>query len=110
MFEFTGITSTDIRMTRGDTEYIGVNLFDGEKPYELQPGDKLVLSVRKNIDAEYTFQLESDEMATFFLDHDKTANLDYGTYVYDIQLSTADGGVYTVIWASNFILVDEVTR
>lgn len=39
----------------------------------------------------------------------ETEGLDYGTYVYDIQLTTADGTVDTVVPPHPFVLEEEVT-
>lgn len=42
------------------------------------------------------------------IDPDDTADLEFGEYVYDIELTDADGAVDTFITASPFVILPEV--
>lgn len=109
------ITQTAIGLTRGDTAFLDVaitNQVDGS-PYEMASGDKLVLTIRtarKGTSGSQQILVKTlTGSGTFeFLPAD-TANTDYGAYVYDIQLTTAAGEVYTVIPESTFEILSEVT-
>lgn len=110
MFDISGENLTDIYLTRGDTASLQVNLCDGGNVYNLQPGDKLTMTVRKTIDSSKAFSIVANEDGVLSIVHNDTAALDYGVYVYDIQLTTTDGGIYTVIPVSTFEVGQEVTR
>ena len=111
MFEITGDNLTDIYLTRGDTAALETVLNDYNGVYKLNENDTLTLSVRKTVDSpNYAFQVTADENGVFTIAHDKTADLECGRYVYDIQLETDDGEIYTVIFPSVFEIGEEVTR
>lgn len=111
MFDITGITETDIRITRGDSATLTVELFDDSGKYDLKPGDKLQLCAKKNVnDSQYAINITADEYATFAFEPDDTKNLEFGTYLYDIQLTLKDGKIYTVIPLSHIIITEEITR
>lgn len=111
MFEITGIKETDIRITRGDSALLSVELFDDEGAYELKPGDKLELCAKKHVqDTHYSIHLYADDSATFAFAPSDTAKLAFGSYPYDIQLTLANGDVYTVIPLSHIIICEEVTK
>ena len=46
---------------------------------------------------------------TFRFEHEDTCTLEFGLYVYDVQLTTANGEVYTVIEPTSFEILEEVT-
>lgn len=116
-----------IYMVRGDDEVLDVTLTldDGETPYELQPGDVLTLTVRKEParDSEILMQISGvSGGARIPIRHEDTKDLEYGAYSADIQLYTADGlrkTVWPVLEASrqrlkagnlkNFNIASEVT-
>ena len=79
----------------------------GEK-YNLQEEDKLVFTVKKNTSTDITILQKQILGDTFTLTHDDTKCLDYGKYVYDIQLTQANGDVTTVIQPSVFEIMPEV--
>ena len=110
MFEITGITQTDLRLTRGDSATLAIGLTDENgKEYKLKSGDRLILCAKKSIsDNAYAIQLQADENAQFTFRPSDTANLAYGSYYYDIQLTQASGNVYTVIPLSHIVITEEV--
>lgn len=102
MFQVNG---TNVKLTRGDSATLAVTL-DG---YEPQEGDVLTLSAKTSVTADdYLFQLTAADNVFTFLP-ETTDGLKFGSYAYDIQLTTAAGEVYTVIPVSAFILMEEVT-
>lgn len=99
----------DIKIIRGDTSRFEVEVLDktGEK-YNLQEEDELVFTVKKNTSTDITILKKQILGDTFTLTHDDTKKLDYGKYVYDIQLTQSNGDVTTVIQPSIFEIMPEV--
>lgn len=101
-----------VKLTRGDTARFSVgitNEADGSA-YEMQSGDTLTLTIKKNSnDAEPLVQKVLTGAATFHIEPKDTAKLAFGKYKYDVQLNTASGDVYTVIEPTTFEILQEVT-
>lgn len=101
-----------IELTRGDSAHLSVSItndVDGTA-YEVQPEDKLFLSVKKTVnDAEPCLQKVVQGNTTFHIKPEDTSALNFGKYKYDVQLETADGDVYTVLGPETFELLSEVT-
>lgn len=85
----------NITMTRGDTVRLALSLKNADgTPYELQEGDKVYFSIRTE---EMVISREvTDEVVIYPAD---TAELEYGTYDYDVEVVLANGDVNTVIVA-----------
>lgn len=100
-----------IELTRGDTAYFDVSITDiDESPYEMQPNDTLTLSVKKSVnDAEPAFQKIIQGHALFHIEPKDTAGLAFGKYKYDVQITTENGDVFTVIGPETFEILSEVT-
>lgn len=100
-----------IKLTRGDTARLTVSVTDGSgEPYEIQNGDTLTLSLKKNVkevDSLMTKTIKGTDM--FHIKPDDTSGLNFGTYIYDVQLTTVNNDVYTVIPPSTFEILTEVT-
>ena len=114
------INGTTIRLTRGDTLPITVVIYepDGKTEYEIQPGDSVRFALKHSsmtqgrtafTDAEPLIlkQIPTDTLL-LQLDPEDTANLCFGTYKYDIEITLADGNVCTFIENADFILSPEV--
>lgn len=107
----------NLKMTRGDSEYFTISKYQSLEGVETQqlflPGDSVTLTVKEYIGAEEaTLSKEVtvfiDGKAPFeFLPSD-TNDLEVGEYVYDVQLTKADGKVTTIIKPSIFELTGEV--
>lgn len=101
-----------IKLTRGDTARLTVDInndVDGNE-YIIQEEDILTMTIKKNIsDTEAALQKISKGVNVFHIQPSDTSHLDFGSYKYDIQLTTADGDTYTVIGPSSFVLLKEVT-
>ena len=111
-----------IQMTRGDTLLaqvkINVSTDSGVEPYEPQEGDTVRFALKHNTmnlaKTEYTdtdpLILKDIPIDTLILalDPEDTKNLGFGEYVYDIQITLADGTVDTFIAEGRFVLKPEV--
>ena len=98
----------NIEMTRGDSESITVRC---SEPF--QSGDTVYLTVREDADSGIAMQKVVTSFpngeAVFGILPGDTEGLDFGNYVYDIQLTRANGTVTTLIVPSRFRLNEEVT-
>ena len=102
-----------ISITRGDTPSFSIEILDtAGRPYELQEGDTLTFSVKRSTKVTDPILLQKTMDAStgprFHLTQMDTS-LAYGSYVYDVELSTADGDVCTVIKPDSLTVTAEVT-
>lgn len=103
------LRGTNISMTRGDSESITVRC--PEAPFEA--GDTIYLTVRE--DAESPIAMQKivtdfpDGDAIITIDPGDTEGLEFGDYVYDIQVTWDGGSVTTLVPISKFTLLEEVT-
>lgn len=99
-------------MIKGDTAYLKVEIHqENGNIYELQEGDTLTFSMKKNLrDETYTLQKITDKDGAFVLQAEDTENLTCGKYYYDVQLNTANNEVFTVVETSEFYLKEGVTE
>lgn len=101
-----------IRLTRGDTAILKVPIFNEitDEEYVVAEDDTLAMTIKKQIeDEEPIVQKVLKGSNTFCIEHRDTCTLDFGAYVYDVQLTTASGEVYTVIEPASFEILTEVT-
>lgn len=110
------INGTNISMTKGDTEYIHVeikNLSDGTE-YVPQEGDTIRFAVKKNYSDAEPLIYKEIPINTMILTiepqdtKDLQAGGSAGRYKYDIQLTQANGDVHTVIPRSSLTILEEV--
>lgn len=101
-----------IRLTRGDTARFTIDINDtsSESYYQLIENDILELtikaSVKDNVPLISKKIVGSNE---FHIEPSDTKNLSFRKYIYDVQLTTSDGDVYTIIEPSTFEIMKEVT-
>lgn len=82
-----------IKLTRGDTAYILVNI--PEREYV--EGDMLQFSVKTDYEAEsYSVHKVWPANMVMVINPEDTHNLPIGRYVYDVQLDTEVGEVFTI--------------
>lgn len=103
------INGTEIYMTRGDNESITITV-DGQ---ELLEDDIAELTVRQTVRSDKvihkTVNPNPDQKSfTISLEPEDTRTLQFGNYIYDIQLTLA-GIVRTVIRPSTFTIGEEVS-
>lgn len=102
----------EIRLTRGDTARLTVSIIDEPTQTEhvLNKDDILTLTVKKRAkDSEHLMQKVSTGSNSFHIEPSDTSNLNFGTYVYDVQLNKASGDVYTIVEPAPFVILQEVT-
>ena len=99
----------DISMHRGDDAEFDIIVTDntGCGEYTLQDGDSLKFSMKKSIDDSELVLTKNLNKSKLIIAHSDTANLDFGTYDYDIKLTFANGKVQTII-VGKFELEKEV--
>ena len=107
MFKISGNT---ISITRGDTGIFSLNIKNASgQDYDFS-SDTVLLTVKKDtFTTDKVFQKTVTYGENITIAPSDTANLNYGEYVYDVQLTTAGGIVDTVIPPSKFIVREEVT-
>ena len=100
-----------ILLTKGDTAYFQVDiLYDNDSPYLYKDGDTITLSVKKKAsDDVYTLQKTVNGGEVITLIPEDTNTLTDGRYVYDVQLNTSLGEVFTVCPTNEFYILEEVT-
>lgn len=100
----------EIKLTRGDTAYLTVSVKtnDGE-PYTVKADDVLTLTVKSDYaDKEALIEKKITGDTTFHIKPEDTKGLEFGIYVYDVQITTADGDNFTVIADKKFKVANEV--
>lgn len=104
------ITETNkIIITKGDTATMQVEAYDCEqKKYDIKPNDRVLIKVKKTQNSEPVINKEADaDNIITFLPND-TNELDSGLYVYDIQIITENGNIYTIIPLNYFEIEEDV--
>lgn len=111
------VTGTTIELTRGDTLNIQVAMKRGNTPYTPTGEDSVRFAMRPaGLDvrgAEFRKPVcinKKIPIATMVLTLDPadTKGLDFGDYVYDIEITFEDGTVDTFIQMADFKLLPEV--
>lgn len=100
-----------ISLTRGDTAYLSLDLTDANgEPFEGSEGDYKTFTVRERVGGTLLFAITETLDSAFKITPDMTKELEYGRYVYDIQVTLANGDVFTVVPKNTFKLTEEVTE
>lgn len=99
-----------ITMTRGDTAVLKLDIIDEQgMPYVPTDGDVVLFTLKRSVlDKSVVFQ-KSMVDGKITIHPQDTASLDYGQYVYDVELTQGSGFVATVIPPSRFVVAEEVT-
>lgn len=105
------VRNNTIYLTRGDTfkAVITITNPDGTT-YTPADGDTIRFAMKENIDDEECLinrDIPIDTMLLVLYPED-TKELEYGNYIYDIQLTKANGDIDTFITASKLKLTYEV--
>ncbi len=109
------VRGTSLSMIRGDTETLTVacqNTAGEAVPFV--DGDIVYFTVKKSVrDEEKALQkivtdfLEGEAIIEIY--PEDTKHLNFGKYVYDVQLTKANGDIFTIVPASGFSIEGEVT-
>ena len=99
--------SNVITLTRGDTCAFDVEIkTDTGETYIPQEGDVVTFTVKK--DTKTADVIIQKTGSTIVLNPTDTRSLKYGSYLYDVTLTTGSGAVYTIITPTEFVLAEEV--
>ena len=106
------VRNNTIFLTRGDTfkAHLTINYPDGSV-YTPKVGDSIRFALKENIEDKECLifrEIPIDTMLLVLYPGD-TKELEFGNYVYDIQLTKANGWVTTIVETSEFELKTEVT-
>lgn len=94
-----------IELTRGDTAILSITV-DG---YTAQDGDVLRFAMKKRYEDTQPILIKNVDLdaMTFRIEHADTESLEFGEYVFDIELTRGED-VYTVIPEGTLTLRKEV--
>ena len=109
MFDIrTGTKGPTITLTRGDFCSFHVDILDASgNDYELQEGDVVYFTVKQSTKSEQVLIQKTG--VDIEIEPEDTQNLQYGSYVYDVQLTYANGRNDTFIGPADFVITEEVT-
>ena len=103
------INGNTIKITRGDTGVFTLTIKDGDTDYDYS-NDAVLFTVKQNTRAnDHVIQKTVQYGENITITPADTQSLGYGSYVYDVELTTAGGIVDTIIEPSPFIIGEEVT-
>lgn len=103
------INDNTIRFTRGDTVRLEITVSNPDGTvYKLKEGDLIEFTVKKNTDSKVEIIKKSG--TDIVIEPEETTGLEYGKYMYDVQVTFADGSIDTVILPSPFIILEEVNH
>lgn len=101
-----------IKMVCGDTVKYEIDVAYGidKVDYELSEGDKLTFTMKKYIYDETPLIVKDISIEDCILEiaSEDTIGLQFGEYHYNVQLTLANGEIYTVIADSPFIIKPRV--
>lgn len=108
-----------IYLTKGDTAYLTIELEDND---EFQVGDSVAFNVKRFLknDAMYIIHKEvtvasNSSTIEIKIEPAETEDLNCGLYYYDVQLTRANGDIFTIITPdeneakANLKILEEVT-
>ena len=105
MFDIYG--DNNIRITRGDTAYITLEVTRDGEPYDFS-NDQVKLTVKKDTETKWVVFQKTFNGPTITIEPSDTAGLDYQSLKYDVQIITTSGEVFTVIEPRDFTITEEV--
>lgn len=104
-----GIKNNRIALVRGDTLTAKVEIQCDGETYELREGDSMRFAMKKSYNSKKEIirkEIPADTRL-LTLEPEDTEELDGGVYVYDIELTFANGDIDTFI-RGNLVLLPDV--
>lgn len=105
------VSGTTITLTRGDTFSANISITDSDgNPYIPVAGDSVRFAMKAKIEDTSPLLKVNIPIDTMVLTirPEETKNLGFGKYIYDLQLTKANGDVDTFITMSTLKLTEEV--
>ncbi len=105
------VTGSRIILTRGDTCKIQFTLYTSEgEPYTPNEGDVIRFAAKKSYSdlVPLIYIVIPNDTMMLEIKPEHTKNLAFGSYVYDVQLTCADGTVDTFITKGVLKIEEEV--
>jgi hypothetical protein len=106
------ISNNDISLTRGDTARLTVPTYivigEEKQPYTVKEDDVMKLTVKKEYRDEPMIEKKITGSNSFHIKPEDTKPYDFGTYKYDVELTTVDGDNYTIVEDKKFKITYEV--
>ena len=103
------VENNTISLTRGDSAFLNVEITNDEgETYELEQGDVCEFTVKKYTSSENVLIKKEVINGEIRISPDDTRMLNYGPYVYDVQVTMANGDIATVIPPTTFNVMEEV--
>lgn len=103
------ISGTTVYMVRGDTVVINIEIKDQNgETYTPTGADVVRFALKKNYNDPEPLILKDCTSLTLTVEPDDTKALPFGVYVYDIELTKADGTVDTFIPRAKWNVLQEV--
>lgn len=103
------VSGRNLKIVRGDSGVLHLDLYLGTDVYRLAEGDSGILTVKKRAkDEDIVLQKQMDDTASFAFLPEDTASVEPGKYVYDIQLTFGTGEVLTIAMGK-FTVTRDVT-
>ena len=114
----SSVKKTAITLTRGDTLRVKIDIFKDDEPYYPVEGDMVRFALKNtNKTPDGTEYVDQEPLITknipidtmiLELEPEDTKSLGFKTYVYDLEITFADGTVDTFITEATFNLTGEV--
>ena len=102
-----------IHLTRGDTARFSIGQIKNtitNTNYTPTADDTVTMTIKKTtLDAAPCVQIIVPGGEVLHIKPEDTKAMAFGKYVYDIQITMADGDVYTIVPPTTFDLLKEVT-
>ena len=112
------VEGTAITMTRGDTVKIHINIYKNGKLYVPTQNEEVKFSLKRDLmksnSSEYVdpepllTKIIPGDTLLLHIEPQDTKTLQFGKYVYDIQLTDEGGNVDTFITCASFKITPEV--
>lgn len=107
MFSYNEEDGT-IKLTRGDTAYLDISVTDDDgKEFPLSNQTEICMTVREDALSPIIFQIPAKD-GSIKINPENTAELEFGTYRYDVQVILENADVYTY-GPYKFKVLQEVT-
>lgn len=112
------INGNNITLTRGDTLIVKIDLMRNGQAYTPQAGDVIRFALKHNrLKQDGSDYADTNPLVNITIPNDTmileitpnaTKQLAFGSYVYDIEITFADGKIDTFIAEANFTIAPEV--